>query len=303
MSGKNVAASVRARLMNEAKRTRTDYNQLLVRYAIERLLYRLSVSPHRESFVLKGAMLFAVWEGSAHRPTQDVDFLGFGDPSAERLTGVFRDLCGVAAPEDGIVFDPASVRAEEIRTTDDYGGTRLTVGCGMGGAKLRVQVDVGFGDAVTPAATDALYPRLLPDFAQPNLRVYPKETVVAEKLEAIVKLGLLNTRLKDYFDLHYLSRTFEFDGPTLVRAIAATFERRGTPLPAHLPVALTDAFAEDPAKKIQWSAFRRRLGGMPAEPLAQVIAALAAFLEAPVIAANSKAGLGMRWTAGGPWAP
>lgn len=302
--GRNVAASVRARLMNEAKRSRIDYNQLLVRYAIERLLYRLSVSTHRESFVLKGAMLFGVWRGSAHRPTQDVDFLGFGEPSVGRLTEIFRELCALPVEEDGIVFDAASVSAEEIRTVDEYGGTRLSVGCKMGGAKLRVQVDVAFGDAVTPGATDALYPRLLADLQQPNLRVYPKETVVAEKVEAVVKLGMLNTRLKYYFDLNYLCRTFDFDGPTLVTAIRATFARRGTTIPAELPVGLGKQYSTDGVKQMQWSAFRRRLGEQTSpELLSDVIMALVSFLEAPLRAAGSGDQFAMSWSPQALWQP
>ncbi|MDB5322809.1 MAG: hypothetical protein JWN40_4440, partial [Phycisphaerales bacterium] len=273
-SGRNVAASVRARLLNEAKRARTDYNQLLIRYAIERLLYRLSVSRYREAFVLKGALLFSIWQGSPHRPTQDVDFLGFGERTPARLEAIFRELCMLEVENDGLVFDPASVRAEEIRTFDEYGGLRLTVGCRLGGAKLRVQADVGFGDAMTPGAVDALYPRLLEEFPQPSLRIYSKETVIAEKLEAIAKLGMLNTRFKDYYDLHFLGRTFDFDGAMVVAAISATFERRGTPLPDGLPMGLTRAFATDVLRAGQWAAFQRRLGEAPGrESLENVVAA------------------------------
>lgn len=301
-AGRNVAASVRARLLNEAKRTRSDYNQVLVRYAIERLLYRLSVSKHRSSFILKGAMLFAVWRGSLHRPTQDVDFLGFGERSDARLSAVFRDLCTQPVEDDGLVFDEASVRAEEIRTVDEYGGMRLTLGCTLGGAKLRVQVDVGFGDAVTPGATDAAYPRLLMDLPEPNLRIYPKETVVAEKLEAIAKLGMLNTRFKDYYDLAFLSRTFDFDGASVVAAITATFERRGTPIPNGLPVGLTKAFATDAAKTGQWAAFQRRLGEGPTrESLADVISALVAFLGPPLKSAADGAVFGESWSPAEKW--
>jgi predicted nucleotidyltransferase component of viral defense system len=301
--GPNVAASVRARLLNRAKAENTDYNQLLVRYAIERLLYRLSASAHRESFVLKGAMLFAVWEGSPHRPTRDVDFLGFGDRSVSRLVEVFQSLCDVNVEEDGLTFDPASVRADDIRTTDDYGGVRVTLTASMGGAVLRLQADVGFGDAVTPAAPEALYPRLLKEFPQPNLRIYPRETVVAEKLEAIAKLGMLNTRVKDYYDLHHLCETFEFEGASLVAAITATFDRRGTPLPEGLPVGLTPAFSQDRAKQTQWAAFRRRTGEQRTpESLADVTAAISSFLEQPLSAARGTGSFLKRWTPPGPWA-
>jgi hypothetical protein len=303
-SNRNVAASVRARLLNQAKATRTDYNQLLIRYAIERLLYRLSVSKHRGDFVLKGAMLFAVWEGSPHRPTQDVDLLGFGERSQARLVDVFREFCALEVEDDGLAFDPNSVAAAEIRTNDDYGGIRVTLTGVLDGAVLRVRVDVGFGDAVTSAAVESLFPRLLDEFPQPNLRIYPRETVVAEKLEAIVKLGMLNTRFKDYYDLHYLCGKFDFDGMALVRAITATFERRGTPIATELPAGLTEKFSDDGVKQTQWAAFRRRLGERASpESLAGVVNVLVGFLEGPVRAAARSDTFEMHWTAPGPWGP
>jgi len=301
-SKRNVAASVRARLLNRAKAAGTDYNQLLIRYAIERLLYRLSVSPHSGAFILKGAMLFGVWEGSPHRPTQDVDLLGFGERSEARLVAVFGDLCAMEVEDDGLAFDARSVRAVAIRTNDDYGGIRVTLTGKLGGAVLRVQVDVGFGDAVTPAAVESLYPRLLEEFPQPKLRVYPRETVVAEKLEAIVKLGMLNTRFKDYYDLHYLCRAFDFEGTELARAVAATFGRRGTQIPVELPVGLTSAFADDAVKQTQWRAFRKRLGVRESpEILADLVNGLVTFLGGPLHAAARGEVFDVRWRAPGPW--
>jgi predicted nucleotidyltransferase component of viral defense system len=211
-SPRNVAASARQRLLNLSKASSVDYNQLLVRYAIERLLYRLSRSRHRENFVLKGAMLFAIWEGSPHRPTQDVDLLGFGDRSPDHIAAVFRELCAASVEDDGIAFAANTVHAEEIRTADEYGGVRVRFTASLGGAIIRVQADVGFGDAITPPAPESNYPTLLPNQPAPHLRVYPRETVVAEKMEAITKLGMLNTRFKDYYDLRYLADRFEFDG-------------------------------------------------------------------------------------------
>ena len=300
---RDVAASVRQRLLNKARADGTDYNQLLIRYAIERLLYRLSVSPHRRAFVLKGAMLFAVWRGSPHRPTQDLDLLGFGERSGTRLVDLFRELCTLPVEHDGLRFDPASVAADEIRTTDEYGGIRVTLAASMGSAALRVQVDVGFGDAMTPAALDAEYPALLDGLPRATLRTYPRATVVAEKLEAIAKLGMLNSRLKDYYDLHYLAQAFEFDGPTLGAAIAATFARRGTPIPTGLPPGLTDAFAADAAKRRQWQAFRLRLGDRRSpESLMAVVDELAVFLGPPLAGAVTTASPTI-WSPGGPWKP
>jgi predicted nucleotidyltransferase component of viral defense system len=298
---RNVAASVRQRLLNLSKASGVDYNQLLIHYAIERLLYRLSRSRHRENFVLKGAMLFAIWEGSPHRPTQDVDLLGFGDRSPDRIAGVFRELCETAVEDDGITFAAKTVQAEEIRTTDEYGGVRVHVTASLGGAVIHVQADVGFGDAITPASPESNYPTLLPNQSAPHLRVYPRETVVAEKLEAIVKLGMLNTRFKDYYDLRYLADRFEFDGSVLTAAIAATFERRGTPLPPALPAGLTAAFATDPVKQTQWAAFRRRQPEQQLPDLPEVVAEINRFVEPPLIAAGEQEQFSRNWNAARGW--
>ena len=297
----NIAASVRQRLLNLAKASGVDYNQLLVRYAIERLLYRLSRSVHRENFVLKGAMLFVIWEGSPHRPTQDVDLLGFGDRSPDRIAGVFRELCETTVEDDGIVFAAATVQAEEIRTTDEYGGVRVRFVASLGGAVIRVQADVGFGDAVTPAAPESNYPTLLPSQPVPHLRVYPRETVVAEKLEAIAKLGMLNTRLKDYYDLRYLAEHFEFDGQVLIEAIAATFERRGTPLPPALPAGLSATFATDAAKQTQWIAFLRHQPAQKLPELSDVIAEINRFVGPPMLAAGKRQPLASKWNFAHGW--
>jgi hypothetical protein len=297
---RNLAASARQRLLNLSKTSGADYNQLLIRYAIERFLYRLSLSSHRDAFILKGAMLFSVWEGSPHRPTQDLDLLGFGDRSLARLTSVFREICATPVEDDGWTFEPATVEAEDIRTVAEYGGVRVRLTGKLGGAVVRVQTDIGFGDAVTPPATNAAYPSLL-GLPSPQLRTYPRETVVAEKLEAIVKLGMLNTRHKDYYDLRHLARHFDFEGGPLARAIAATFARRGTPLAAELPVGLTAAFAQDPAKQAQWSAFYHRMGEKNLPSLPDVVAEVQVFVAAPLHAAARSEALSSRWIRPGPW--
>jgi len=297
----NIAASVRQRLLNLSKASGVDYNQLLIRYAIERLLYRLSRSRHRENFVLKGAMLFVIWEGSPHRPTQDVDLLGFGDRSPDRIASVFREICETAVEDDGIIFASKTVEAEEIRTTDEYGGVRVRFTASLGGAVIRVQADVGFGDAITPASPESNYPTLLPNQPAPHLRVYPRETVVAEKLEAIANLGMLNTRFKDYYDLRYLAERFEFDGPMLVEAIVATFERRGTPIPTAMPAGLSAAFATDPAKQMQWAAFRRRQPEQKLPDLPDVVAEINRFVEPPLHAAAGRQPFARKWNVGRGW--
>jgi hypothetical protein len=227
---------------------------VLNRFALERLLCRLSTSAHADSFLLKGALLFALWYDDPHRPTRDADLLGFGQDDADRLIAVFRDVAAMSM-EDGIVFDVASVRAEAIREDNTYGGTRINLVARMGSARCSLQIDVGFGDAVTPEAQTVVFPTLLNDFPAPTLRVYPVYTVIAEKYQAMVMLGMANSRMKDFYDLAVIARRTELDGATLAGAIAATFARRSTALPTVRPVALTSQFSEDETKRRQWQAF------------------------------------------------
>jgi hypothetical protein len=254
---KNVAASVRDRLTQRARAAGENVQLILTRYAIERLLYRLSVSAHSDKFVLKGAMLFSLWSPTPYRATGDLDLLGIGDPAATALIAAFRDVMKVETADDGVIFLPATLRAEPTRPQDEYAGVRVLFDAMIAGARLPIQVDVGFGDAVTPAAQQIEYPSLL-GMPTAKLKAYPPETVVAEKLEALVSLGVANSRMKDFFDLWAISQTFAFEGTVLARAIKATFERRTTALPAQTPFGLSEAFAADPAKQIQWLAFLRR---------------------------------------------
>jgi len=265
------------KLVQLAKARGEDPNFALMRFAAERLLYRLSVSTYAPNFVLKGAMLFAAWTDKPHRSTRDVDLLGFGSPDA--LLTTFAEVCALdVSPDDGVRFDGGSIRMEGIRDEEQYEGRRLLVGGSLGTLRVRVQVDVGFGDAVTPAATTLDYPVLLPEFPAPVLRTYPPESVVAEKFEAMVKLGLANSRMKDFYDLWVLSRTRAFDAKVLRAAMRATFARRGTPWPDEQPVALTSFFAEDPTKGAQWRAFLERTRAAEAPPLREVVERLAVFL-------------------------
>jgi predicted nucleotidyltransferase component of viral defense system len=254
---KNVAASVRARLLSRAKEQGMDYNLILTKYALERLLYRLSVSPWGDAFVLKGALLFDLWFDQPHRPTRDMDLLGFGSAEIADVAAVFSEVCALMN-EDGITFDPATVSAAEIRKEANCAGVRVTLLGMLDGARCAVQVDVGYGDAVTPEPLRVSYPVLLTDMSPPVLRVYPAYTVVAEKYHAMVSLGMVNTRLKDYFDLWFLARNFAFDPALLQDAIAATFARRSTSLPQQMPLGLSDAFAQDATKVQQWKSFLRK---------------------------------------------
>ena len=292
---KNLAASVHARLAQRRTSTGEDYNVLLVRFTLERLLYRLSRSSHREQFILKGAMLFALWEPALHRVTRDLDLLGFGHPTPERLADIFRELCRLEVEADGVDFDPRSVVCEDIRAQDEYAGIRVKLRATVGKAVVPLQVDVGFGDALPVAPEEITFPVML-GMAAPKLRAYSRETVVAEKLEAIVKLGMLNSRFKDYFDLHYLAQKFSFDGVLLAKSIAGTFARRGTAFPEKRPSGLTPMFGSDPAKIRGWQAFWRKTGPKADAPtLEVVIELLVRFLEPPLDAAAKGQTLAATW--------
>lgn len=257
-----LAQSVQVRLVRHAREIGVDPNLVLTRYAVERFLYRLSRSPHAERFVLKGALLLLAWLGETLRPTRDADLLGFGDLPDEELLRIFREVCGVQVEPDAATFDAGSVAVEPIREGDAYGGRRITIRGNIGSARVMVQADIGIGDAVTPAPQWFEYPSLL-GFPKPRLRAYPRETVLAEKLHAMVLFGLRNSRMKDYFDVHALLREGELDARHLARAIASTFERRRTDLPEGVPTGLSDAFSADPGRQAQWRAFleKNRLQG------------------------------------------
>ncbi len=271
----NIAASVRARLLNHARAQGQAFDLVLTRYALERLLYRLSRSPVAHRFVLKGAMLVMTWFEAPHRGTRDLDLLGFGDPDPEALVQVFREIMAADA-DDGLIFDTDGLRAEPIREEVEYGGVRLRTRATLDGARIAINIDIGFGDALEPGAELIDYPVLL-DLPPPRLRAYARETVVAEKFQAMVALGRANSRMKDFYDVWVLARTYDFDPERLARAIAATFARRETAIPAVPPDGLTPAFAADGAKQAQWRAFIEDLELAPAA-LEEVLADLRAFL-------------------------
>ncbi|RJP64649.1 MAG: nucleotidyl transferase AbiEii/AbiGii toxin family protein [Comamonadaceae bacterium] len=254
---RNLAASIRARLKLRADATQQDFNLTLTHYGLERLLYRLSISPHAANYLLKGALLFSLWYDQPHRPTRDADLLGFGPDDIDSAVSAFRDICRIAV-EDGIAFDPASVKGAVIRKEAGYGGVRIDLQAKLDGARIVLQVDIGFGDAVTPAPESVRYPVLLEDLPAPQLRAYPKYTVVAEKFHAVCLLGMANTRMKDYFDLWVLLDEGALEPSELRRAIEATFDRRKLALPSTLPSGLSDTFAQDAAKQRQWAAFLKK---------------------------------------------
>lgn len=281
-----LAASIHARLLNRAKARGEDFNLILTRYALERFLYRLSQMPAREAYWLKGAMLFDLWFDVPHRPTRDADFLGFGPMDIEALAGTIREICAVAV-DDGMAFDPTSIAIEEIREDARYGGLRVRLRSRLGNARCTVQLDVGYGDAVTPGPEEAVYPTLLDDLPPPRLRVYPRAAVVAEKLEAIVSLGMANSRMKDFFDLRALAHEGVLDARLLGDAIAATFQRRGTDIPLEVPLGLSDEFARDAAKRAQWKAFLGK-NRLDAPTLGEVIEEVRRFVAEPLALARQK---------------
>ena len=271
----NIGASVRARLLNLAKERNQPFELLLIRYTLERLLYRLSTSKHRERFALKGAMLMRHWLDDPHRPTRDLDLLGFGDSDPELTLKIFREICAVKA-DDAVVFDSDGLVVDRVRDESGYSGLRLKTYATVDGARVRVVIDIGYGDATEPGLNDIELPVLL-DQPAPNLRAYPYETVIAEKFQAMVALGLANSRLKDFYDIWILAQTYAFKDDRLARAIAATFARRKTEIPTERPDGLTLAFASDPTKQQQWNGFVEEVAVNPG-PLVDVVEALAAFL-------------------------
>ncbi len=283
---RNVGALVRARLLNLARASGQGFDMVLTRFALERLLFRLGRSRHADRFVLKGAMLLTSWFDNPHRGTRDLDLLGFGDPSAESMLATFREICAQDTG-DGVAFDADGIRVDRIREALEYGGLRLRTTASIGGARVSLTVDIGFGDALEPDAEMIDYPVML-DLPAPRLRAYARETVIAEKFQAMVALGHANTRMKDFYDIWILSRSFAFDDDRLTRAIAATFARRGTAIPTEVPDALSPAFAADERKQRQWQAFIEDMAPTPGN-LADVIQDLAAFLMPRAVLAATAA--------------
>ena len=296
---KNVGASVRQRLLDFSRSQHENYNLLLTRYAIERLLYRLSRSAHADRFVLKGAALYAVWQGESelvnYRPTRDLDFWSLGTPDVAALVLALREVVMIPVEDDGIRFDAATIKGEVRRADEKYPGCNIEMLADVGGIAIRVLIDVGFGDAITPSARRASYPTILKSFAAPQLQIYPRETVIAEKFEAMVALELENTRLKDFYDIWILSQSFDFDGAILSEALRRTFERRQTALPAETPIALGEMWSEDAAKTKQWKNFGQRILAPNLPPLRTVTAQLQRFLL-PVAAGAIAGNFNQQWT-------
>lgn len=282
----NVGASVRQRLLNEAKRRGESFDYVASLYARERFLARLSASPNRDRLVLKGATVFALWV-DVHRPSRDLDFLGSGNFEPAAAAEVIREIVGVEVDDDGLEFDPHSITAEAVREPDQYRGARVHLDAMLDKARIRLQIDIGTGDVVTPPARRAAIPTILPDSTAPKVKVYPPETIVAEKLHAMVKLGIANSRMKDFFDVWLLALRHRFDEQLVAKAVARTFERRETTIPEE-PFALTEEFYADRVKRAQWKAFLTKSGVDAPERFEDVGGVLRAFLR-PVLAGARRA--------------
>jgi predicted nucleotidyltransferase component of viral defense system len=293
--------SVQVRLVRHARNIGMDPNLVLARFAIERFLYRLSRSAYADRFVLKGALLMLVWLGETIRATRDADLLGTGELSAPSIAGILREVCATPVEPDGLEFRPETIRVDMIRQENVYGGTRGTLGARLGNARLRLQLDIGIGDAVVPSPEWLVYPALL-DFPRPHLLAYRPETAIAEKLHAMVEFGEANSRMRDFFDVFMLAERREFVRRILSSAIRATFERRRTPVPRGLPLALTPGFARAREKQIQWEGFLRRQGLTSiSSDLTVVVEQIAEFLGPAMAGIRGAAATKEKWNPGGPW--
>jgi len=297
---RNIAASVRQRLRNASDQSGERFNDLLQHYALERLLYRLAASAHRNRFILKGALMLRVWEVATIRPTRDIDLLGRTKNDPERIAVMMRDICATPVDPDGLEFDPASIKFGRIAEEAAYEGVRVTFAGRLASARIPMQIDIGFGDKVTPNPVEIEYPSVL-DMPRARLIGYTPETSIAEKLHVMLHRGTLNSRMKDFFDIWALSRARSFDGSTLSLAVQTTCEQRETIVTAS-PIALGPEAIEDPQKAMQWTAFRKRLGLSDApETFSEVGTWVAAFLRPVLEEVAANRDLDRTWPPGGPW--
>ena len=297
---RNLAASVRARLLMLAQEKGEDYQRILGKFAVERFLFRLGRSEYRDRFVLKGAMLFTLWMGEMHRPTKDLDLLGWGSSAVEDVEKSVREICAVEEG-DGLTFDGGSVMGERIKEDDEYEGVRIKLSATLAGARIPMQIDIGFGDAVYPEPEFASFPVLLPMEA-PRIRAYPREATIAEKFNAMVVLDIRNSRMKDFYDIWIMATTWEFHMEPLRAAIFASFERRGVPVPKEAPFALTDQFLNDAQKRQEWKAFASRLNpGSTVPQLDEVGAVLRGFLMPCIVSGSREEALAAHWTPDSSW--
>jgi predicted nucleotidyltransferase component of viral defense system len=302
MSGniKNTAASVHQRLLEKARESSRPFNEILQHFAIERFIYRLSRTPQADRFILKGALMFSVWGGQMSRPTMDIDLLGKIENSVEVIVAAIKEACEMEVETDGLSFEPETVTASRITEDAEYEGMRVRVRGSLGRARLSLQIDIGFGDVIVPNPMKVAYPTLL-DFPAPELKGYSMESTIAEKFQAMVKLGILNSRMKDFYDVWLLSRVFDFTGETLSEAIEKTFKNRNTPISIS-PQVFDPLFRHDADKQVQWRAFikKTKLTGAP-EAFENVVATLRVFLEPIISSLADRQKFQGTWNAPGPW--
>lgn len=297
---RNTSSSVHQRLLNKARESSRPFNELLQHFAIERFIYRLSKSPHADRFILKGALMLAAWSGPASRPTMDIDLLGRIDNSPDAVAAAMKDTCSVDVEADGMSFNAETVTAARITEGAEYQGVRVRAQGSLSNARVSLQIDVGFGDVIVPGPIRVAYPVLL-DFPPPELNGYSMESTIAEKFQAMVKLGVLNSRMKDFYDIWMLSRAFDFKGELLAEAVEKTFENRNTPLTAN-PVVFAPSFIKDADKKIQWQGFIRKakLTNAP-EAFEDAVAVVKLFLAPVVASLFERRVFRSIWKAPGPW--
>jgi len=299
---KNTPISVHNRLHNMARESSRPFNELLQHFAIERFIYRLSKSPYADSFILKGALMFSAWSGSSSRPTMDIDLLGKIDNNLTTIETVMVEVCNIEVEEDGMTFDGQTVSAVRITEDAEYEGVRVRIKGNLGNARVSLQIDIGFGDVIVPGPGKVAYPALL-EFPPPELNGYTMETSIAEKFQAMVKLGVLNSRMKDFHDIWMLSYTFDFDGKVLAEAIEKTFKNRKTDL-KNDPAIFDPLFGRDGGKKAQWKGFikKARLDNVPGD-FEVIVAGIKRFLEQPVRFLVDGQLFDSTWKASGPWVP
>lgn len=296
----NVAASVHQRLLNKARESSRPFNELLQHFAIERFIYRLSKGRRADRLILKGALMFSTWGGAVTRPTMDIDYAMRIDNEIETVEATIKDACRRRVEADGMSFDPESVAAARITEGAEYEGVRARVRGQLGNARVSLQIDVGFGDVIVPGPSRMIYPVLL-DFPAPELSGYSKESTIAEKFQAMVKLGVLNTRMKDFYDVWMLSRSFDFKGEVLAEAVEKTFANRKTPVTSASTV-FDPSLTQDAGKENQWQAFtgKAKLSGVPGS-FEDAVSAIANFLRPVVEALAEERAFRKTWTARGPW--
>ena len=296
----NIATSVHQRLLNKAKESSRPFNELLQHFANERFIYRLSKSRHADRFILKGALMFSTWSGAPSRPTMDIDLLVTIDNSLETVVVAMKNVCRKRVAADGMSFNAETMTAVRITEGTEHEGVRVRVRGGLGNARVSLQIDIGFGDVIVPGPSKIVYPALL-DFPAPELNGYTMESMIAEKFQAMVKLGVLNSRMKDFYDIWMLSRSFDFKSEVLDEAVEKTFENRNTPI-TNVPTIFDPSFVQDADKKAQWQGFIRKakLADAPGT-FEDVVARIEFFLHPLVDVLAGQRTFRKTWTAPGPW--